>query len=93
MAKNYVDGTVIVAFRPEVEHSDIEKILGQYVHEKVFDKGQYDGSKGRVNKALDRLYLLTVPAGDEADVINELQDKYGPLMKYVHQPAARRIRR
>ena len=90
MVKDYVDGKVSVAFKPEVKHSEIEKILGQYVHEKVFNKGEFDGSHERENKVLDRLYVLSIAAGKEAEVIKELQEKYGSLIKYAHQPATRR---
>ena len=93
MTKGHVEGKVMVAFKPEADLSEIEKVLGQYTHEKVFKKGEFDSLNGRENKVLDRLYSLTVPAGTEADVINGLQDQYGLLVEYVHQPAKRGIRR
>jgi len=73
MTEKYVKGKVMVAFKPEVPESEIEKVLAQYEHEKVFKNGEYDGSKGRENKALNRLYALAVPAGTEAIVVEELK--------------------
>lgn len=92
MNENYVKGKVVVAFKVEAAESDIEKVLAQYEHEKVFKSGEYDGSKGRKNEALNRLYTLAVPAGTEANVVEELKARYEPLVKYAHQPATRGIK-
>ena len=90
MVTDYVEGKVMVAFKPEADHSDIEKVLSQYIVKKVFNNGEYSGSNEREGKVLDRFYSLTVPAGKEADVVDELKEKYGALVEFTHQPLTRR---
>jgi len=86
-------GKVMIAFKAEAPESEIEKVLAQYEHEKVFKNGEIDGSRERKNEVLDRLYVLAVPAGTEATVVEELKSKYDPLIQYTHQPAVREPRR
>lgn len=90
MAKGYVDGVINLAFKPEAEQSEIEKVLNNYTFQKVFDKGEFANSENREDKFFDRLYLLTVSVGSEANVVKELPEKYSSLVEYVERSPIRK---
>jgi len=91
MGKAYVDGVVDVAFKPEADLSEIEKVLKQYTFQKVFDQATFAGSEDREDKVFDRLYRLTVPVGSEVNVLQELQNKYDSLVEYVERLPTRKL--
>ena len=91
MGKVYVDGIVDVAFKPEAEQSEIEKVLNNYTFQKVFDQEVFANSKDREDKVLNRLYRLKVPVGSEISTLQELQEKYASLIEYVERPPTRKL--
>lgn len=80
---------VIVAFKAEVDSSEIERVLKDYPYTKVL-KGEFDDSRGIEDKLLDRLYSLAVGADNAAAVITGLTESYGSLIETAYQPTAKR---
>ncbi len=80
-----------VAFKPEAKQSDIEKVLAQYAHIKVFDNTELGHDGSREEQILARLYHFVVPTNGENEIIKELESKYGGIIEYAKKPAQRRL--
>lgn len=91
MAKEYLTGKVMVAFKPEADQAEVEKVLGQYRFEKVFNKGEFDNATDRVDQVLARLYQLSVTAGTEEDEVKKLK-ALDSLVEMAFRPAPRVLR-
>lgn len=80
---------IVVAFKPEAGQSDIEKLLGQYTHDKILDI-EYDPAADRIKQMLARSYILYVPKNKEAEILEELKDNYKILVEFAGLPNQRK---
>jgi len=90
MANENVAGRVMVAFKPEIGKSEIEKVLEGYTYEQVFKNGEFDSATDITGQMLARIYSLSVPVGNEARVLEELNQKYGQKIEMAYQPPVRK---
>lgn len=90
MVKINMAGEIMVAFKPEVKQSEIEKMLSGYTYAKVFDKGEFDSKTDREGQVMARLYSLLVTPGEEANVLTKLKKEYGISIEMAYEPHLRK---
>ena len=92
MPKQYIEGKVQVAFKPDTSFSDIEKILENYKYTKVFSNKDFNpNSKNKDDRVLARLYLINTGKRKETEVLDELNNKYSSLVEYIELISARKL--
>ena len=90
MSDEYVNGEIIVAFKPEADYSKIEEILHQFPHEKVFSDSPYDKQIPREDQVLARLYSLKCKNGSEEVFLANLNESYKDIVEYAHLPTVKK---
>lgn len=78
-----VSGKIVLKFNGEATASQMEELLAQYPHEKVFSK-KHDAFLGR-------LYVIAVEEGNELETVNHIKQKYGLCVDYVYQPTVKNV--
>jgi len=90
MTKDYLDGKVTVQFKFGVEPSEIENLLKDYQHIKVFPDKVYDPkSPSSLRQQLALTYSLQVHSGEEEATISKLLEN--PVIEYAEKVPLRRI--
>ena len=87
----FVDGEILVAFKPETNLSKIEDVLAQYHYRKLFPDVRLKKSAPRDEQVLAQTYSLEVSVGQEDNVIRQLQQLYGNVIEFIERAPLRYI--
>jgi len=87
----YMDEKVLVAFKPEASDSEIENMLTQYEHGKLFGDMEFDLKAERNEQMLARTYVLIVSKVKEDWRIQQILNQYSPIIEYAERVPARKI--